>query len=273
MSNPLIRASVRLYDFLLSFYPARHRQAFGEEMSFVFSECLREAWARRGGRGVAVYWGRALVDVGKCLVIEHIDEQKARHTMKNGLLHNSFVRAALLTALFMLLPLAGALFVDGFNWGVFDFVIVGAIVFAGGLAFDLITRRTGNLAYRLGVGLAIATAAFLFVSNAAVGVIGSENNELNLMYPLLILLVVVGAVAVRFRAAGMERVMWLAVAAQALTVVVAFALGQIQNPTGGETTLAMLMVNVFFAAGWVLAALLFRWAGDRDGQLQSVQGM
>ncbi len=54
MSNVLIRPSERIYDFLLKFYPESYRIEFEEEMKYVFSESLKDAYFEHGEQGIIV---------------------------------------------------------------------------------------------------------------------------------------------------------------------------------------------------------------------------
>lgn len=271
MKQSLLRGSARLYDFCLRFYPRSFNQEFGEEMSFVFSESLHDACARQGNREIAGFWARTVLDVGKSLVIEHIEDYKERNMTNpnstNNLLKSSIARVAVATAGLLLIPLAASLWLDTFNWGLLDFVVTAAILFVAGLSFDLITRRSGSVIYRAAFFVAIGTAAFLFFSNLAVGVIGSEDEPANLMYPAVIAVAVIGAILARFRPAGMARAMFAAALAQASTIAIALLLGMQYLP--GVTVPELFMVNGFFMTGWIAAGLLFRRAGAENYKLQS----
>src|SRR5438045_2891879 len=69
---------------------------------------------------------------------------------------------ALITVLILLIPLLGNYFVDGWNWPLRAFVLVGTIVFGLGLTYQLVTRNVDTMAYRAALGVAFA-AAFLLV--------------------------------------------------------------------------------------------------------------
>ena len=275
MNKAIIHSSTRLYSFLLKLYPQAFRQAFGEEMIYLFSESLNDAGAERGGRGVVAYWGRIIIDVGKSVVIQHIEDQKENNPMNtkstNSIPRNSFARAAIGTAPILLLPLAASRLAASFNWGLMDFILTGVLLFAPALTYDLITRRVGSTLYRVAFAVAIATAAFLFFSNLAVGIIGSEDELANLMYLGVIALAALGAIGVRFRAGGMARVMFVTAIAQALTVVVALVFGMHNYP--GSSALEIATLNGFFIALWVIAGLLFRQASESDYRLQSKQAV
>ena len=72
MNKAILHQSQRLYGFLLKFYPRSYRQEFGEEMQYVFSESLKDAYTENGEPGVISLWGRTIIDAGKSLVIQHI---------------------------------------------------------------------------------------------------------------------------------------------------------------------------------------------------------
>jgi hypothetical protein len=136
------------------------------------------------------------------------------------------------------------------NWGVFDFVFASALVAGVGVTYALAMRMTANRAYRAAVAVALATAFVLIWANAAVGVIGSEENPANLMYWGVIVVGIAGSLVARFRPKGMARAMLAIAIVQVLIDLVAFTAGL---GTAGSIT-------AFFAALWLVAALLFKKA-------------
>ena len=135
-----------------------------------------------------------------------------------------------------------------------DFVVAGALLFGTGLAYELVARKAGSIAYRAAVGVALAAALLLVWMNLAVGIIGSEDNPANLMYIGVLAVVIIGALIAHFRPQGMARALFATALAQALVAVIALI---------AEKDLAvfqLLMVNGFFVALWVGSALLFRRA-------------
>lgn len=154
----------------------------------------------------------------------------------------------------LLLPLVAMQFTDGVDWTALDFVFA-AIMFGGtGLVFELAVRMAPNAAYRSGVACALAAAFLLVWINGAVGIIGDEDNPLNLLYGGVIAVALIGAVAARFRAKGMTRAMTAAAGAQALMIVVAVIAGT-DDPPGWA---GLVLLNGFFVGLFALAAALFR---------------
>lgn len=109
--------------------------------------------------------------------------------------------------------------------------------------------------YRSAVGLTLATAIILLWVNGAVGVIGSENNDANLMYFGVLAVGVIGAVIARFQPRGMSLALFATAIVQALVTLVA-VVGRLGYPASG--LLDLLFLNGFFIALWVVSACLFR---------------
>jgi hypothetical protein len=150
-------------------------------------------------------------------------------------------------ALILLLPLVAMQLTDGVDWAVSDFVFAALLIGGVGLVFELTVRMTRNHAYRAGIGSALASAFLLIWANGAVGMIGSERNPFNLLFAVVVAVALVGALAARFRAAGMARSM----IAAAATHVAVSVVGVATDPLGG-------VVSAALAGLWLLSALLFR---------------
>jgi hypothetical protein len=149
-------------------------------------------------------------------------------------------------ALLLLLPAVAMQVTDEVKWTAADFVFAGALIGGIGLAFELAVRMTPDPFYRAGVAGALAASFLIMWANGAVGMIGDEGNSFNLLFYGVIALALAGAVAARFRAAGMARAMALAAAAHALVAVI----GLFTDLRGG-------MVSTAFAGLWLLSAWLF----------------
>jgi hypothetical protein len=160
-------------------------------------------------------------------------------------------------ALLLLLPLVAMQFTDEVVWGVADFAFAGALLVGTGVTFELGARKTGNSAYRAAVGVALAAAFILIWVNGAVGVIGSEDNDANLMYGGVLAIGVIGALVARFKPHGMARALCATALAQALVAVIALIAG-LGSPWSGPGEI--LFLNGFFVALWLTSAWLFRKA-------------
>ena len=168
------------------------------------------------------------------------------------------VAAWAVAALILLLPLVAMQFTAEVNWNVTDFAFAGALLIGTGITFELAVRRTVNTAYRSAVGVALAAAFILVWINAAVGLIGNEDNPANLLYGGVLAAAIIGAISARFQPQGMARALFATALAQALVPVIALAAGS--GSTGAIWSLDTLALTGFFAALWLISAWLFRQA-------------
>jgi hypothetical protein len=164
-------------------------------------------------------------------------------------------------AILLLLPLIAMQFTDQVVWEATDFAIFGAMLVSGGLVFELAARKTVNNAYRSAVGVALAAAIFLLFVTGAVGLIGTENDDANLMFVGILAVGVLGVMIARFRPQGMARAMFATSLAQVLVAVIALSAGF--GSTGPIWPLDILASTGFFTGLWLISAWLFRKsAGD-----------
>ena len=160
-------------------------------------------------------------------------------------------------ALLLLLPLFAMQVTDQVVWDVADFAFFGALLVGAGVTYELAARMTGNTAYRAAVGVALAAAFILVWVNLAVGVIGTERDDANLMYGGVLAVGIIGAIIARFQPDGMARALFATALAQALVAVIALLAG-LGSPWSGPGEI--LILNGFFVALFVGSAWLFRKA-------------
>ena len=145
----------------------------------------------------------------------------------------------------------------------------GTLLIGVGIVVELAPRKTGRAAYRAAyraaVGLAIGSALLLGWVNGAVGIIGSEDNEANLLYGGVIVVGAIGAVVARFKPEGMARALFATALAQTLVAVIALV-GRLGSPYSGP--LEIVTVNGFFVALFVGSAVMFsKAAGGRPDRV------
>lgn len=141
---------------------------------------------------------------------------------------------------------------------IIDFILLGALAAAFIVVFRVLTARMpDNTAYKYALGLALATAFFLFYANGAVGLIGAASNDANKMYGGVLAVGFIGALIARFQPRGMARALFATALAQVLVAAIALIAG-LGYPA--SSPLEILILNGFFAALFVGSALLFRGA-------------
>lgn len=160
----------------------------------------------------------------------------------------------------LLLPLVAMQFTDEVQWTGSDFVFAGVVIGSVGVAAELAVRRSRNLAYRAGAGIALLAAFLLVWINAAVGIVG-DDNPLNLLYGVVLIVALAGGIGAGFRAAGMVRAMQAAAVAQGLVALIAF-LAAPNEPPG---QVPILGLNLVFLAMFAASAALFARAAQAEG--------
>jgi hypothetical protein len=158
----------------------------------------------------------------------------------------------------MLLPLFAMQVTDEVVWDLADFALFGALLTDAGVTYELLARKTGSTAYRAAVAVALAAAFILVWMNAAVGVIGTERDDANLMYGGVLAVGIIGAIIARFQPSGMARALFATALAQALVAVIALLAGL--GSTGSMWPRDNLILTGSFAALWLISAWLFRKA-------------
>ncbi|OZA93097.1 MAG: hypothetical protein B7X57_06135 [Erythrobacter sp. 34-65-8] len=153
-------------------------------------------------------------------------------------------------ATLILWPAVAMLFTGEVNWTGEDFVAATVMLGGVGLAFEMAVRASGSWAYRAGSAVALGLGLMLLWANAAVGIVGDEDELINLWFNLIPLLALFGAIGARFRARGMAAAMMATATAQVLV-------GVIMQLQGHFTW----VFTILWAAGWLFSAWLFRKAG------------
>lgn len=146
------------------------------------------------------------------------------------------------------------------DWDVVDFVFASALLIGVGVIYRLAARMQDNTAYRSGVGVALAAAFILVWVNAAVGIIGDESNDANMMYIGVLAVGIVGAIVARLKPQGMARALYATALAQVLVLVVVLIAGL--GSTGPIWPRDVLILTGFFATLWLVSARLFQKAAD-----------
>ena len=156
-------------------------------------------------------------------------------------------------ALLVLLPLVAMQFTAEVNWTLADFVFASVVIGTVGLLFELAVRMSRNMAYRAGVGLALAAAFLIVWANGAVGMIGDEGSGYTQLFYGVIGVALIGSVAAMFRPAPMA----LAMLAAGLAHLGVAAGGLSADPRGAG-------ISAVFGGLWLLSAALFRLAARQQ---------
>jgi hypothetical protein len=155
----------------------------------------------------------------------------------------------------VLTPLVAMQFTREVDWALSDFLFAAVLIGGTGLLFELAARESRSWSYRGGVALALAASFLLIWIDAAVGIIGNEDNPANLAFGVVLAVEIAGVIVAKAKANAMVRAMAVTASAQALIGVVVFARGMAANEAPGAIGLLILIEG--FAALWLASALLF----------------
>ena len=170
---------------------------------------------------------------------------------------------AAVVAFILLIPLVAMQFTEEVNWDLFDFAVMGVLLFGTGLAYELVARKGRAVAYRAAVGVALAAAFLLVWVNGAVGIIGNEENPANLMYFGVLAIGIIGAFIANLESRGMTWALSAVALAQMLVPVIALMIWPPQVTSWGAAGVGGVFgMNAFFAMLFAVSALLFRRSTD-----------
>lgn len=155
-------------------------------------------------------------------------------------------------------------FLAGAPWSPADYVLAAVMLGIAGGAIELGQRASTGPSYRAATVIAVAAAFLLVWINAAVGFFGSEDNDVNAVFGLVLLVAVGGTLLARLRAHGVARAMAAAAGTQLLVGLTGLAAGwAAPGMVGVRQTLGG---TAFFCVLWLASAALFARAARQSAQ-------
>lgn len=161
------------------------------------------------------------------------------------------------------IPLVGMQFSAEVVWSIFDFGIAWTMIFGAGFTFQLISSKAENSAYKIATGLAAFTSLAVLWVNGAVGIIGNEGNQINLLFGVVLLVAVLGSYIAKLEAKAMSRVMFSTAITHVLISITGYSIHSGQNP--GYPISGIINITLIFTVFWLLSALFYRRAGMLNG--------
>ncbi|MBO6535095.1 MAG: hypothetical protein JJ966_02655 [Balneolaceae bacterium] len=176
----------------------------------------------------------------------------------------SLVEAAVAPAvgasLIVLIPLIAMQFTSEVVWTLSDFIIGWAILFSIGFAYQAIARKSQQVTFKIATGIATFTTLFIIWANLAVGIIGNEENPLNLLYFGVVLLAIFGSYIASLKAKAMFRVMMSVAALHAFVSVIGLSIFTEQNPE--YTIMNVIVINCVLTLLWIVSGLLYNKSAE-----------
>ena len=170
---------------------------------------------------------------------------------------------AIVVALMLMIPLAMQ-FTNEVQWN--EAVAYGVILLVVGGFYELWQwLKTRSNTYRFAFGAGLAGALLLGWVSGAVGIIGSENQPVNLMYWAVPAVLLIGSLIARFKPSGMTRALFVTALVQVSVPVIALIISS-EVSWGNAGVIGVFIVNSFFVVLFAVSALLFRRAERRDNE-------
>ena len=155
-------------------------------------------------------------------------------------------------ALLLLLPLVARA-----PWTMSDFIFAAVIFGIVGGGLELAVRK-GNAVYSLAAGLALGASLLSVWIPGAVGIIGNEADDANMLYLLVVLIALLGSLVALFRPLGMALAMAAAAVAELLVPVAAWIFWP--ELRGAIVRAEVPFMAMLLTGMWAASAALFRKA-------------
>ena len=160
----------------------------------------------------------------------------------------------------ILTPLVAMQFTSEVHWTPADFIFAIVVFGSVGLGLEIAARRK-NGAYTAGAGIALLICLMTVWFTGAVGIIGNENEDSNMLFLAVVLVAVGGSAIAAFRPRGMA----VAMVAAAVAQLAVPPLAALVSDSSMDAIWArhVIVLTVAFTAMWLVAARLFRTAAQR----------
>lgn len=176
MNKRTILRYVRVYELLLRLYPKSYRDEFGEEMKYVFSQSLQDAYREKGEFGIVGCLRKTIVDVVKSVFVEHKEHLRGGEKMKKNhdlIMQNKiFGYIGLATLVLLSVPFFLMQVTSEVAWDFVDFVVMGMLVFGVAFLFVAVARVIPKK-YRLLAGIVLLIGFLLVWAHLAVGIVNT----------------------------------------------------------------------------------------------------
>ena len=105
--------------------------------------------------------------IGNIYHLTHTDTMELTHQNKR------LITILAIALSILLIPFIAMGFTNEVNWSVFDFLVIGVLLFGAGLVLELILRKVKTLRYRIILGIALFAVLLLVWVELAVGIFGT----------------------------------------------------------------------------------------------------
>ena len=164
---------------------------------------------------------------------------------------------AIVAVLILTIPIAMQ-FTEEVQWG--EAIAYDIMLLAVGGFYELLRwLKTRTKVYRIAFGIGLAGVLLLGWVSGAVGIIGSENQPVNLMYWAVPAVLLIGSIISCLAPRGMARTLFVTALVQILVPVIALIISP-EVSWGNVGVIGVFVFNSIFALLFAGSAMLFRRA-------------
>jgi len=165
---------------------------------------------------------------------------------------------AIVAVLILTIPIAMQ-FTEEVQWG--EAIAYDIMLLAVGGFYELLRwLKTRTKVYRIAFGIGLAGVLLLGWVSGAVGIIGSENQPVNLMYWAVPAVLLIGSIISCLAPRGMARTLFATALVQFLIPVIALFIWPAKAFWGDAGVIGVFIINLIFALLFAGSAMLFRRA-------------
>lgn len=181
--------------------------------------------------------------------------------MNTGIINKRHLIIALGIVLILCIPFIAAQITEEVNWSPADFILMALILSGIAAVYELATHKSQLSSYRIAIGIGLLGMFLLFWVNAAVGIIGNESQDANLLYIAVNVVIIIGAIASRLNASGMFKTMILGTLSTIAVPCIAYLIWPPSVISWSPGVFKVFLMSGFFASLFVLSAFLFKMSG------------
>lgn len=174
----------------------------------------------------------------------------------------SLRQAGKVTLGFLFIPLVAMLLQTGLQWSVFDFIVVGGLVFTAVMGYMLLRSWSNSPTHSLAAMLAVVTTFLVIWVNLAVGLIGAGPHWGNWIYAIIPFVIVGGVLVGGRNVRGMTISMYAAAISFLVIGLIALIAGLQHLPE--SSVREILGINGMFAVLYLVSALLFQFGDQKS---------
>lgn len=181
--------------------------------------------------------------------------------MNTSIINKRHVFIALGIVFILSIPFMAMQITKEVNWSTADFILMALILSGIAAVYELAAHKSQLSSYRIAIGIALLGMFLLFWVNAAVGIIGHESQDANMLYAVVFLVIVIGAAASKMNALAMYKTMMLGALSTIAVPCIAYIIWPPASISWSPGVFKVFLMSGFFASLFVLSAFLFKMSG------------